>query len=158
MFLLNFGMIFSYCLFCPFVYLAEFIFLCNKHFRNNRKKLFIIVLFTLILPGILGTSYILLKHIKGITNAFAMEGYVYKNIWSNFLLFIPFIGYKLYHEVKNKEVHIESLMFLFEIAFIVILSVLLKLEKCSEYYFYKNWYALWLIACFMNIKGINCCD
>lgn len=61
MFLINIGVIFSYNLFAPLVYIAEFIyFIYNNYKKANKiinKNLIIDILVTLFIPGILAVSY-----------------------------------------------------------------------------------------------------
>ena len=155
MFLLNFGMIFSYCLFCPFVYLAEFIYYIYKYFKNDKKKLIYLTLFTLVLPGIFGTSYILIANFKKLTGVIALEGYIYKNMWSNFILFVPFAIYNIYNNIKNKRISVDNIMLITLVIYMIILFVGTKVGKCSNYYFYKNYFILWIIIIEMSVKGIK---
>lgn len=154
MLLLNFGLIFSYCLFCPFVYLAEFIYYIYKYLKRDKRKLIYLTIFTLILPGILGTSYILIANFKRITGTIALEGYIYKNLWSNFILFIPFAFYNIYVNIKSKKISIENIMLVTLIIYMIILFIGIKTEKCSSYYLYKNYFVVWVLIIEMNIKGM----
>ena len=154
MFLLNFGIIFSYCLFCPFVYLAEFIYFIYKYWKNEKIKLLILILLTLVIPGIMGVIYLICPNTTVMTSGIAMEGYVYKNYWSNFILFIPFSIYCIYYCVKNKKINFENIILICLLCFIVILFVGTKMGKCSEYYFFKNYFPLWTLIIYTAVKGI----
>ena len=153
-FLLNLGLIFSYCLFCPFVYLAEFIYFTYKYWKNEKIKLAILTLVVLIIPGIIGVIYLVFPNSTGVTNGMALEGYIYKNIWSNIIAFIPFTIYYFYYNIKNKKITIENIMLTLLIIFMIILFIGTKIGKCSEYYFYKNYYILWLLLIYSNINGM----
>lgn len=153
MFLLNFGLILSYALFCPFVYLAEFIYFVYK-FKKDRIKLFLLILTTLVLPGIIGVSYLIIPTLGRVGDCIALEGWLYKNIWSNFILFIPFAIYYIYTNIKNRKVTFDNIILLTLLVYMVILFIGTKTGKCSEYYFYKNYFILWTMIIYSNIRGI----
>lgn len=155
MLLLNFGLILSYSLFCPFVYLAQFIYYIYKYTKHKNKiKLFLQTLVTLILPGIIGVTYLVLPVIGKVGGYIALEGWLYKNIWSNIILFIPFTIYYIYINIKNKKVTFDNIMFVLLLIFMGVLFIGTKVGKCSEYYFYKNYYIFWLLVIYSNTKGI----
>lgn len=155
-FLLNFGLILSYALFCPFVYLTEFIYFVYKYIKDKDKiKLFLLVLLTLILPGIIGLTYLIIPSLGKVGGYIALEGWVYKNLWSNFIFFIPFTLYAIYKSIKNKEFTFDNILFTLLVMYMIVLFVGTKLEICSEYYFYKNYYIMWLMLIYFNIKGMN---
>lgn len=45
-------------------------------------------------------------------------------------------------------------MFILLLAYMLVLFIGTKIEKCSEYYFYKNYFILWLMLSYLNIKGM----
>lgn len=151
-FLVNFGLILSYSLFCPFVYGAEFIYSLKKD--KNKAILFLYILVALIIPGIIGVSYLILPSLGKVSTLIEMEGWLYKNLWSNFILFIPFAIYTIYKCIKNKEFSFDNLMLILLVIYMIILFVGTKTEKCSEYYFYKNYYILWMLLILLSIKGM----
>lgn len=154
-FLLNFGLILSYALFCPFVYLAEFIYYIYEcKISKDKLKLFLLVISTLILPGIIGIQYLIIPVLGKVSDCIALEGWVYKNLWSNLILFIPFSIYTILKSIKNKEFTFDNLMFILLLAYMLVLFIGTKIEKCSEYYFYKNYFILWLMLSYLNIKGM----
>lgn len=64
MFLVNIGVIFAYNLFAPLVYIAEFVYLIYKNYKETKKiinkSLIIDVIITLFIPGILAVAYFIL--------------------------------------------------------------------------------------------------
>lgn len=153
MFVLNFGLILSYSLFCPFVYGAEFVYFIYKY-RKEKIKLFLFVLVPLILPGIIGVDYLIVPALGKVGASIALEGWLYKNLWSNFILFVPFAIYALYKNIRNKEFTFENILLLFLALYMVVLFIGTKTGKCSEYYFYKNYFILWMMIILLNIKGM----
>lgn len=152
--LLNFGLIFSYCLFCPAVYLAEFIYFIYKYIKKNKKELILMTIIALIIPGIMGTGYILIANFNKLVKVFSLEGYIYKNLWSNFIIFIPFVLYNIYDDIKNKKVKVDTIMIISLVIYIISLYILKQKGKCSAYYFSKNYFVLWILTIEMAIKGI----
>lgn len=155
MLLLNFGLILSYALFCPFVYLAEFVYYVYEYIKAKDKlKLFILVISTLILPGMIGVSYLIIPSFGKVGEFIALEGWIYKSLWSNLILFIPFAIYSIYKSIKNKEFTHENILFILLILYMLILFIGMKMQKCSEYYFFKNYFILWLMLIYLNTKGM----
>ena len=153
MFVLNFGLILSYSLFCPFVYGAEFVYFIYKY-RKEKIKLFLFVLVPLILPGIIGVDYLIVPALGKVGASIALEGWLYKNLWSNFILFVPFAIYALYKNIRSKEFTFENVLLLLLILYMAVLFIGTKTGKCSEYYFYKNYFILWMMIILLNIKGM----
>ena len=152
--LLNFGIMFSYCLFCPVIYFAEFIYYILKYWKKDRKQLIYLIFFTLFLPGIMGLGFVLTSGVNKGTELMATEGYIYKNIWANFILYLPFSIYGVYQNIKNKKRSIIDITAIVLVIYIFILFILMLVNKCSEYYLFKNYFVLWTIISIMNIKGI----
>ena len=151
--LLNTTIILSYSLFAPVVYISIFIFNCFTTHKNNKKilnKEFIIdTLITLIIPGLIGTIYMLSPNIETV-KYIAVEGYIYKNLLINVLFFIPFAFYFFVRKIKNKELDYKTIYIITLIMYALILYIGTKTKLVSQYYFYKNAYILWaiIIICF----------
>lgn len=154
-FLLNFGLILSYSLFCPFVYFAIFIYYIYKYTKHKNKiKLFLQTLVTLILPGIIGVTYLIVPSLGKVGGYIALEGWLYKNLWSNFIFFMPFTILYIYINIKNKKLEFDNIMFALLSIFILVLFIGTKTGKCSEYYFYKNYYIFWILIIYSSTKGM----
>lgn len=153
LFLLNFGLIFSYSLFCPFVYLAEFIYIIYM-FKKEKKRILLYTLFTLVLPGIIGVSYLIIPSLGKVSGYINLEGWVYKNLWSNFILFVPFAIYEIYAGVKEKKFKFYYVLFFTLIIYMLVLFIGTKIGRCSEYYFYKNYFIMWLMIICLSTKGL----
>ena len=154
MFLLNFGLMFSYCLFAIFTFAFEFIYITYKTLVKEKsvKKWLMLIIITMILVGIAGVTYMIPQK----TNVIALraEGYIYKSIWSNFILLVPFTLYYIIKSIKNKKCTIDIVALISIIIFIAAIFVANKHKLCSQYYSYKAFYALWTVMAFTNIKGI----
>ena len=159
LFLLTFGLFFSYYLFVPVVYGAIFIYFCIDSYKKNKsifnKNNIINIIIILVLPGIFGIVYHILPNLietgpEYVNNAL-QYGYIYRNFYSNFLLFLPIaiIGFWKEKNIFNK------LILVFLIAFIAGIYVVVKTKiEIDLYYLFKNYFVLWFIVIYMFFKGL----
>ncbi len=153
--LLNIGLIFSYALFCPIIYVAEFFYFIYKYKKDKSKRHFIIfVLLTLILTGLMGSDIILYQRLKAMgSTGISLEGWIYKNDWSNIILFLPFVAYYFIKIIKNDDFFEKSLLLCF-ITFFILFIIGKHIGICSSYYFYKNSYILWILVLYTTLKSL----
>lgn len=68
LFLLNFGLFFTYCIFTPIVYIVEFIYIIKKEYSENKKiitiKNFMICAVIFVIPIVFGVYYFVLPHLQ----------------------------------------------------------------------------------------------
>lgn len=149
--LLNIGLIFSYALFCPFVYLAEFLYFIIKYKKDkNKKEIFLITIFSLILTGLMGCDIVLFQRINEFgETGIEIDGWIYKNTFSNIILFLPFVIYYIVKLIKEKGKIFEKSLLISFIVFLSLLAIGIKIKLCSNYYFYKNYYILWFLIFYM---------
>lgn len=104
--LLNTGVILSYSLFAPVIFLSIFIYdgyITYKKYNKVLNKEFILnTITTLIIPGLIGVIYLILPNIETVKNI-ALEGYIYKNLFINIIFFLPFVGVYLFKMIKEKK-------------------------------------------------------
>lgn len=154
-FLLNFSVFFSYYFFAPIIYIAEAFYILFEILKEKRKiftfQNIFEVFYILILPGFIGLSYFILPGIVSKTGtdiqALTQEGSIYKNLFIDFILFIPFVIYGIiYKIIKNKENNIVVHMIILTILYSIVFFTLGMLNKVSSYYFYKINYIFWAFA------------
>lgn len=178
--LLNFGLFASYYMFVPFIYPALWIYFYIKNYQKTKKiltkEIVLLWLITLLIPFVLGFIYHLEPDLYAIfinkssnigtemeysthivKSAFAVDGYIYINLYSNMLLLLPlpiylFVKDTKEHKLKN-NIFIGLLLF-FIIIFMEILLIGYKLERVSIYYLSKNYFALWIILLYCNYKAL----
>ena len=174
-FLLNFGLFNAYYMFVPYVYSALWIYFCYEEYKRQNKlftkKTFVILFVTLLLPFALGYIYNIEYSIYGIiisrtidlsnlfknsdnliNEKFAVEGYIYINLFSNMILLLPYSIIAIWKNWKeNKAV---ALMTIFNILFIILLFIGNKFDKVSDYYLSKNYFALSLFLFYLTYKGL----
>lgn len=163
MFLLNFALFFTYYLFIPVVYSAlgiYFLWIYRKGKLIISKKSILVITITLIIPFIMGCIYFILPGILGIGNSvsaattLATEGYIYRNLYSNFIFILPFSLFFFINSIKNKKFEFNNLLFLILALFIFALFIGGMKGKVSSYYYFKNYFVLWLIMFVTGFYGI----
>lgn len=175
LFLLNFGLFCSYYMFVPFVYPAEWIYLCIYSYKKDKKIIcknnILMLTITLLVPFLLGYIYhmepniykilinktintdeILDIPIRLMESGFNTFGYIYTNLYSNFILLAPLALYVVIR--KFKENKFLSILFIFNVLYIVVLLVGRALDKVSYYYLSKNYFTLWIIIFILNFRGL----
>ncbi len=150
-----------YALFMPVTYLAMGFAFLMKQFRN--KKL--VSLQTLaegleifLVPIILGLVYtymdVFVNDNVTVESAFSAEGAIYRDLYSNFLFFIPIAVYGYFGIIKKKK---NSFMGwfapLFALQTLAMFAISYKTGKISTYYFYKDYYMLWFIVFALLVGG-----
>lgn len=164
-FLLTFAIFFSYYLFMPIIYVALGLYLLINILKNRKEiKVFSIKnVFTigiiLIIPTVLGFCYFVLPGIlsgEGTEiQSIGAEGYIYKNLYSNLILISPLILYYIIAKIRKKENDFVNIYIILSIIFILVMLVGAIEGKVSTYYFYKLYYAFWILAVFSAYKAIK---
>ena len=167
MFLLNFGVMFSYYFFAPVVYLAIFLQIIIEIIKN-KEKLFSIknilnITLTLIIPGIFGVVFFIVfqifilgsESIVSNITAINLVGGIYQNLVTNLLIYILVAIFYIIIAIKNKKNEIQNKMFILSSIFTFILFIGNKLQVVSDYYFYKSYYMLWILVICVAFYGIE---
>lgn len=160
--LTNFGLFFSYCIFIPVVYIVEFIYI-NKKIHTQFKTIFkwknvIITLIIFIIPIICGMFYFVIPHLVATANEnnkffINIEGYIYRNLWSNFILILPIA--LMCTKKKNDDTFIWTIFISLLIIFMAIYFIFINKLHLSTYYYYKYNYILWFLLWYGAIYSIN---
>ena len=161
-FALNFGIFFSYYFFVPVIYSSLGLFMLfdmvinrkNKNiFSIFTKQNIIIVITTLILPTIFGFCYFVLPGLieNGQTaiNHIITEGYIYRDLYSNFLMLIPLALFYIIYSLKNKKNSLSTIMLILCTVFTVYLLKKGLKAEASSYYYYKIYYLIWIVVLYM---------
>ena len=167
LFILNFGIFFSYYLFIPVIYAALGLFMLFDMLKNRpkknilsifNKKNIIEVLTILILPTIIGFCYFILPNIfsSGSTGVshIATEGYIYRDLYSNFIFLIPFVLYYVIDSIKNKENKFINICLIILVAFCLVLLKGGLRGEVSSYYYYKMYFVLSILMFYITTKAI----
>lgn len=167
MFLLIVGLFFSYYFFVPVVYSAFGLYILFDMIKNKEKKniLSIItkqniikVIVILIIPTICGFCYFILP---GLINTgettiqnIIVEGYIYRDLYSNFVLLAPLTIYYIIYNIKNRKNSLSTIMFIISAIFTLYLLKRGLRGEVSSYYYYKMYFLLWILVFYMNIKSM----
>lgn len=167
MFLLLFGIFFSYYFFVPVIYAAFGLYMLFDMIKNRKTKnvfsIFtiknVIKVFTiLILPTILGFIYFVLPGLiqSGETaiKDIVLEGYIYRDLYSNFVLFAPLAIYYILYNIKNKKNSFGVILIVIASLFTIYLLRKGLRGEASSYYYYKMYFLLWILVVYMNIKAM----
>lgn len=167
MFLLLFGIFFSYYFFVPVVYSAFGLFMLFDMIKNRKKKnIFSIVtkeniikvLTILILPTIIGFCYFVLPGLlqtgETMIGHIASEGYIYRDLYSNFVLLAPLALFYIIYNIKNRKNSLSTIMSIIAGVFTLYLLKKGLREEVSSYYYFKTYFLLWILIFYMNIKAM----
>lgn len=159
LFLVNYGLFFTYCIFVPVLYLTEGLYFLIKQYKAN-KKIFskenlLNIIITLVIPFILGIIYFAIPHLTSSSDGIflSIEGYIYRNCWSNFLLILPLA--LICFKIKNDDTLIYKIMFISLIAIMLILMIAIFGLNFSTYYYFKYNFVLWFALWYGVIYSIN---
>lgn len=148
-----------YVLFMPVTYFA--IITCIFVKQHGMKKLvskdtIVVCLSVFLIPCIIGLAYTYFGLFKdGLTVAGAIneEGGIYRELYSNYLPFLPLALYEFVMHIKEKKNQIESFLFIYLAVFMVGLFTLGMMGRVSSYYFYKTPFLLWVPLMILCFKG-----
>jgi hypothetical protein len=159
--LVTLGIILCYMLFAPVIYLATFI--CLIFYFFDKKQLFSsqflkTSLVTLFIPGVIGLYYdyvlFFLQGGRQPAESIQAEGYIYRDLYSNFMLILPIAIFGLVKIVKKQRNNIATFTFSILLCFMGVLLIGGLNGKVSSYYFYKNHYLLWMTLNYLLIIGL----
>ena len=141
----------TYTLFVPPVFLGLFIYQIYKLYKNSNLSLLTFVEIeakTFIIPCVFGMIYAFgnLKEMQaGSGGAIALEGGKYFDLYSNFILLIPFALSGLVKQVKNKYKDAVLFVFFTSLSFTILLFILSLKGIVSIYYLSKMYNILWML-------------
>lgn len=167
MFLIVFGIFFSYYFFVPVIYSAFGLYILFDMIKNRKnknilsiftKENIVKVLVILILPTILGFSYfvlpVLLQSGETTISHINTEGYIYRDLYSNFVLLAPLSIYYIIYNLKNKKNSFSTILMIISSLFTLFLLKKGLRGEVSSYYYFKMYFLLWILVVYMNIKAM----
>lgn len=170
------GSVLSYTLFAPVVYFALFGFLTWDFLRTNRgvklrKDSLIFIgkkdslisyvklhLSVFLVPVLYAGYFIILNQAQEgaipISTALTFEGYIYRNLYSDFLLMLPFALYGWIDSIKEKRWNLFTVFFPLQILYCAYFFNAMVDGDMSTYYFYKLNYLNSLVVFGLGLEGI----
>lgn len=160
------GLFFTFYFFVPVIFGGLFIYFIYKCLKNKEKiitlKNILFISLVYILPCILGFIYFIFPNLsnsdKNFMHQLSLNGYCYIDIYSSFLLFLPFLVYYFLYFIKKKELDFEFFIYILLIFFIITIIILWYFDIASPYYLSKTYYLLWLLNFIIVFKVVSECQ
>lgn len=151
----------AYPLFFPIILVAVLVYYIIQYVLSDmphlQKYLPYILIYLALLCGIsIYLIFILVPYETNFIQILTMEGYIYKNLYGDFVFFFPFVLYRGYICYKEKNWHFDFIMIIFMICYLITLLYVNYIGRISSYYYYKNNYLLWgvLFYVLFEVLGI----
>lgn len=156
------SLVLCYMLFAPIIWISVFACLCWYYWKKQQlftKQSVLLFLCIFLIPTLLALKFCFLDYFVGrdldISNTIANEGGIYKDFFSNFVMFLPFAVYGLVEQWKTKSLEIYEIFTLIFLGFIAVMFLFMYQGYVSEYYYYKAYYPLWLMYFILVAKGLS---
>ena len=111
------------------------------------------------MPTVLGFIYFVLPGLikSGETSVSHMdaEGYIYRDLYINFVPFIPFALYYIIYMIKNKKNSFSVILTIILIAFILVTFIGGMKGKVSSYYYFKSYFCLWIFIIYLTHRALS---
>lgn len=168
--LFNFGLFESYALFVPPIYLASFLYIIYQKKKSGIlfEKRTLLELVIIYLPAVvlgLAYSYALLKHVNvnisadsnggEAVPAIALEGGIYKDIYRDFIFFLPLAFVAFAKEIRQKKISPTFFAFVVMLVYMIIMFWGGMKGVVSSYYYCKNNYVMWLVLIYAAFCGVK---
>ena len=155
------GVFECYVLFMPVVFFSLLLVVFFKQYRNKNLISFDTIHVSLaifLMPCVLGLIYTYLGIFSGNTSvgmAISTEGYIYRDLYASFILFIPLALCGWIMNMKQRKHTLLTVLFPMFLVFMVAMLFLGIKGSVSSYYYYKNYYLLWMIVFVLMFAGID---
>ncbi len=87
-------------------------------------------------------------------NALTIEGYIYRNLYSDFWLYIIFAVYAVYVYLKKKKINLPVILLVIGTGYAVFFFIKMLQAEVSTYYYYKLNYMLWMLVLSCFVIGV----
>lgn len=164
--LLMHAMFQCYLLFMPVTFLSVGFLILAKQKRDGKlfsKGTLIEVLSVFVIPLILGFYFtyrdVFVNDNVAVSDAIGAEGSIYRDLYSNFLFFIPPAIFGLGLLIKKRKNSLLSWFAPLFLAFTVgMFAISYATGRISTYYFFKNYYMLWLVVFLLIVYALSEAD
>lgn len=150
-----------YMLFAPIVYIVTLIsimFIFKEQGKLVTKKNIGYAFAVFLLPCILGLYYCYFQWFgtssMTVSNVAATEGGMYRELYINFLLLIPFVLYWIINRIIERKCNELVIFTVGLVVFILVLLCLVYKGRVSTYYFYKLYYPLWMLVFVVLVPAV----
>ena len=151
-----------YTLFAPAIYVGVFLCLCLYLLKQKtlfKLKSLLLLCTVFLIPFIMGIYYSyfgMFNSSSGLSlpEVLTWEGGIYRDLYSNFVIFLPFTIYGLIKLIQSKVPNAGATSFVAMLLFSGVLLLAGIYGKVSSYYYYKVYYALWFYVFYLLFYGI----
>lgn len=153
----------SYMLFVPIIYFGILIWMFVNQIMKKRlisADTVIKGLAIFLIPTALGLWYAfrgVFGQSTGVTvsSQISLEGGIYRNLFTNLIFLLPFACAGLWNLIKNRHNNTVVYFAVLEVIFTAVLFVLALDKRVSGYYYYKNYFLIWLILFVLAYIGLG---
>ncbi|MDR0851632.1 MAG: hypothetical protein LBN36_03980 [Clostridiales Family XIII bacterium] len=92
---------------------------------------------------------------SNVGNSITAEGAIYRNLFTDFIPYVPFAFYFLYRACRKKEFDFSSIFSIVFAIFQIGLLVMMLQGKISTYYYYKVYFVTWFIFLFLACLAVD---
>ena len=164
--LLMHAMFQCYLLFMPVTFLSVGFLILAKQKKAGKllsKGTLIEVLSVFVIPIILGFYFtyrdVFINDNVAVSDAIGAEGSIYRDLYSNFLYFLPPAVFGLVLLIRKKKNSLLSwFMPLFLVFMIGMFAIAYGTGRISTYYYFKNYYMLWLVVFLLIVYALSEAD
>lgn len=150
----------SYVLFMPATFFAILFCICRKQWKQKRmisRNTVMICLAVFLIPCLIGLWYTYRGIFSGgvtVASAIANEGGCYRELYSNFLFFLPAGALGYVSLLKKKENRLLVFLTPLLLLFTLVMFVRTLNGSTSSYYYYKLYFPIWLLLLLLNFYGV----
>lgn len=158
-----YGVVTSYILFAPFIFATSFVPLLISYVKTKQSPRIVLPIIGLVyvVPGLLGSWFFYVDTLGTgtvtVTTALGAEGGIYRNLYSNLVLFAPLFLAALWRHVKCKQLmdsnHALTLLVL--LMTYIILLIPTYTHALSTYYLAKIQFLIWPLALLAAAEGVE---
>ncbi|NLG11247.1 MAG: hypothetical protein GX562_06955 [Coriobacteriaceae bacterium] len=161
------GLGLCYTLFAPPVFLAVFLFIIYALYPDREKdseskhkhalRLVLAEIGTFAMPVILTSVFIIFLDTKDPTvmPALNAEGGIYRNLFSDFIIFLPFTLYVVFVAFKKRQLTLATILVPIFWIYMIPFFIMIITGEVSTYYYYKLNFPNWFLVLFLAASGVG---
>lgn len=154
-----YALMITYTLFVPAVYFAIFLYILITRAKQGVpiRRILIEEVKLFVFPVLMGFlfSYLPMFTSSSPSGAIAVEGYIFRDLYSSFVFIAPLFVYGIYSEFKRGQCSFCLVLLVCMIAFALVLLLGGVFGKVSSYYFFKCHYLLWMLLFAFVAVGVD---
>lgn len=125
-----------------------------KVFVTDNLKIFLIPCILVLLYSFVG-FFGIQNTGEAVGEGISREGLIYRDLFSNYIFWLPFAIYGIYKIVQKKINDVMVFYAGFMMVFLVFLGIQGMQLKVSSYYFYKNYFFVSMVVFYLSFIGIK---